>query len=233
MDTMGGFMPGDREAPSARREFIGRLGVIAVAASAPKLATARRDSESAVGSPWDMSWVDRVMLAKYRVVFDANNIADGFALNLAADFLDTCHEVYGTRDDEARAVIVMRQLGTQMAFNDDLWDRYAIGEERKINDPSTHKPARRNPFWRAAPGTSGMMAESTVEALVARGAIVLVCNRAAMNIASSMAERTKRDVEEVRKDVRAGLVPGALLMPNGIFALIRAQNAGCAFMRGA
>ena len=54
-----------------------------------------------------------------------------------------------------------------------------------------------------------------------------------MNYASGFAEKTKRNIEEVRADVRLGLVPGALLMPDGIFALIRAQNAGCAFMRGA
>jgi intracellular sulfur oxidation DsrE/DsrF family protein len=41
-----------------------------------------------------------------------------------------------------------------------------------------------------------------------------------------------RDVEEVQKDVRANLVPGAILVPSGIYALIRAQNAGCAYMPG-
>jgi hypothetical protein len=54
-----------------------------------------------------------------------------------------------------------------------------------------------------------------------------------MNWATSAAERTKRDVEEVKNDVRNGLVPGAILMPTGVFALVRAQNAGCAYMRGA
>jgi intracellular sulfur oxidation DsrE/DsrF family protein len=27
-------------------------------------------------------------------------------------------------------------------------------------------------------------------------------------------------------------VPGAILVPSGIYALIRAQNAGCAYMQG-
>ena len=45
-------------------------------------------------------------------------------------------------------------------------------------------------------------------------------------------ERMKKDVEQVRSEVRAGLVPGATLMPTGIFALVRAQNAGCAYMKG-
>jgi hypothetical protein len=36
----------------------------------------------------------------------------------------------------------------------------------------------------------------------------------------------------VQSEVRAGLVPGAILMPTGVFALVRAQNAGCAYMKG-
>jgi hypothetical protein len=38
--------------------------------------------------------------------------------------------------------------------------------------------------------------------------------------------------DEVRAELRANLVPGAILVPSGIYALIRAQNAGCAFMPG-
>jgi intracellular sulfur oxidation DsrE/DsrF family protein len=64
-----------------------------------------------------------------------------------------------------------------------------------------------------------------------RGLTVLVCNRAAMNMAHSFAEKYKLDVEKVREEVRNGLIPGALLMPNGIFAIVRAQNAGCAYLK--
>ena len=60
----------------------------------------------------------------------------------------------------------------------------------------------------------------------------LVCNRASMNWARSAAERTKKDLEQVQNEVRNGLVPGATLMPTGVFALVRAQNAGCAYMKG-
>jgi len=226
----------DHEASSPRRQFLEQLGVMAVAVSAPRYVSPESppvEPEHSPQSPWDMSWVERVTAAKYRAVFDANNIADGFALDLAVDFMDKFKEVYNTRDEETRAVVVMRQLGTPMALKDELWERYAIGEERKITDPATKAPARRNPFYRAAPGMSADVAASKLENLLARGLIVLVCNRAAMNFASSLAEKTKRNIEEVRADVRLGLVPGALLMPDGIFALIRAQNAGCAFMRGA
>jgi intracellular sulfur oxidation DsrE/DsrF family protein len=40
-------------------------------------------------------------------------------------------------------------------------------------------------------------------------------------------------VDEVRAEFRANLVPGATLVPNGVYGVIRAQNAGCAYMPGA
>ena len=41
-----------------------------------------------------------------------------------------------------------------------------------------------------------------------------------------------RDPEAVKAEWRENLIPGAILVPSGIYALIRAQNAGCAFMPG-
>jgi intracellular sulfur oxidation DsrE/DsrF family protein len=202
----------------SRREFLGTLGVAFSVAGAAALP---RESIASPGAAagWDMSWADRVAKAPYKAVFDSPTLSDGSALDLAAGIQDNFKDAYDT-DENVRMVIVMRQLGQVMAFNDDLWDRYGIGEDRKIIDPVTKQPAQRNPFTKA------------LDALHARGAIFLVCNRASMNFAASAAERTKRDVEQVRAEVRSGLVPGATLMPTGVFALVRAQNAGCAYMRG-
>src|SRR5437879_4616735 len=164
---------------------------------------------------------------------DENERADGFARDLAGRFMDQFRGVYGTRDEETRAVIVARQLGAPLAFGDSLWARYEIGAETHVNDPTTHAPARRNPFWSAPAESPRAHDRSTLDALLGRGVTLLLCNIAAMNWAARLAQKLERDVEETRNQVRNGLVPGAILVPSGIFALIRAQNAGCAFMRGA
>jgi hypothetical protein len=52
------------------------------------------------------------------------------------------------------------------------------------------------------------------------------------NFAGGMARKYQRDPEAVKAEWRENLVPGAILVPSGIFALIRAQNAGCAYMPG-
>ena len=75
-----------------------------------------------------------------------------------------------------------------------------------------------------------IMADPALEAR-ARGLTILVCNRALMNTARSHAERVKANVEQVQAEFRAELVPGAIVMPNGIFSLVRAQNAGCAYLK--
>jgi len=209
-----------------RRDFFCRLGAGTAVLSAgafrsPLDAEELRSTEQAVSQGvWDMSWVDKIKRAEYKSVFDSPALADGAAIDLASGIWNDFKTVYGS-DDVARMVIIMRQLGQVMGFNDTLWEKYAIGEERKVNDAATKQPAKRNP--RA----------SELDTLRERGAIFLVCNRASMNWANAAAERMKRNLEEVKNDVRNNLVPGAILMPTGVFALVRAQNAGCAYMRGA
>lgn len=218
--------------PSRRREFLGQLGAMALVAGAPARVVARSIRQPEAGrSPWDMSWVERITAAPYKVVLDSQKLDDGAALDYAADIMNTFREVYNGPDTQTRVVVVMRRLGVPMALKDELWDRYAIGEDQKVNDPITKAPAKRNPWLHAAPNAPSYEVDSKLESLMPRGLTVLVCNRAAMNWASGFAEKFKVDVEKVRNEVRSGLIPGALLMPNGIFAIVRAQNAGCAYLK--
>lgn len=222
--------------PQARREFLAQLGVatamLAGSAGAVPLTSQPGDPRpTSQGTKWDTSWIDQLANVPYRVVFDASNISDGFALDLTGTFLDHYHEVHGTADSQTRAVIVMRQLGTPLALGDAIWDKFALGEELKINDRTTRQPARRNPFLKAA-SPSGSP-DTSLETLRARGTIFLLCNIAMNNWSSRHAEMSSRSVDDVREEVRANLVPGTIVVPSGIFAIIRAQNAGCAFMRGA
>ena len=219
----------DDQAPPPRREFLERLGIIAVAASMPSVAGAEVRRRRTAASGWDMSWVERVSAVPYKAVVDTTKIGDD-ELATALDLMDTFHEVYPT--DEMRVIVVLRHYAAAMGLNDAMWDRYAIGEERSVTDPATKAPAKRNPYLRAtADAKEAWERNSRIEPLVARGVIFLVCNRATMGLASTLAKKANKPVEDVKADLRANIIPGATLMPNGIFALIRAQNAGCAFYR--
>jgi intracellular sulfur oxidation DsrE/DsrF family protein len=213
---------------TSRRSFITTLGAGA-AASLLDVNELRAGSSAANRSAWDTSWIDRLKSAEFRVVFNASEIADGVAMDYVSTFYHDFHEAHGTPDSALRPVVVFRRLGTEMAFNDAMWERYAIGESNKITDSATKAPAKRNVFWKTASGAPG---DTKIETLQSRGMISLVCNVATENVGRRYAAKFQRDVTEVQNELKANLVPGAILVPSGIYALIRAQNAGCAWMPG-
>lgn len=208
-------MSTDDSRSTDRRHFLTQFG----AASAMLMAGGGALAEPAPSGPWDLSWVDKLASAKYKVVFDVSPApTDAYGPDHAAAFLDQFHEVYGTRDDETRAVLVFRQLGTAIALNNSMWQRYPVDEKRKAN-----------PFLKRPDGKSEM--GDDLEALAGRGVILLVCNIALGNVVRSLARSTSKEVADVRADAEKNLVPGTIIVPSGVFALIRAQNAGCAYMR--
>lgn len=215
---------------TGRRDFLTQLSVLATAMALDpdELSAAPMQGDS----PWDTSWIERLASAQYRVVFNASEISDGAAMNYASTFLDHFHDVHATGDRQTRPVIVFRRLGTQMAFSDVLWDRYGIGEELKITDSATHAPARRNVFWKARDGAPAEESGTKLESLQRRGLISLVCNVSLTSWSRRTAERAQKSADALLAEVRNNLVPGAIVVPSGIYALIRAQNAGCAFMPG-
>src|SRR5437762_650966 len=136
-----------------RRQFIAQLGVVAaaLAVDADELRAASLPTHGS--SPWDTSWIEKVAGAQYRVVFNGNDIGDGAVRDFVSSFMGDFHDLHGTTDVQTRAVVVFRRLGTEMGFNDTMWDKYAIGADRKINDPVTKAAARRNVFWHSASGS--------------------------------------------------------------------------------
>ena len=217
-----------------RREFLGHLGVTSAAVLGTRalpLDAAVLPERRAPTEPWDMSWLERLKSATYRAVIDASTLEEGYAADLASGLIDTFHEVHSTSDDQVRIVIVARRGGTPLVLGDAVWEKFPLGEDTKMNDRDG-APYRRNPFYRPRPGASPESAATKLESLQKRGVILLVCNIALNNWIRGLAERTKRDTEEVKKEVFANLVPGTTVMPSGVFALMRAQNAGCAYMRG-
>lgn len=200
-----------------RRDFLTQLGALTTMAT---FDAGEPKASASEGGKWDTSWIPALASAQYRVVFNAEDIAYGAAMDYAETFLDHFHEAHGTSDAQTRPVIVFRRLGTPMALDDVLWDRYGIGEDSKVDDSRTHAPAKRNIY------------KQRIETLRQRGLISLVCNIALGNWSARAAKRSNRKVEEVLAEARANLVPGTIIVPSGIYALIRAQNAGCAFMPG-
>jgi len=238
---MARLMTGE-ENRSSRREFVTKAGRLASAVSLTTLITpvegfaapVRTSPASIVAGDWDLSWLGLLATATDRAVFDWPSLgdpADPAVLYYVVRYLDNCEAVYARQKYQARAVVNIRTQAVAAALNDATWERYALGTEYSVNDPTTHKAAVRNPFWHRAPDPSPGVVLPTLGDLLARGSIILVCDFALGHLAERIAERTRRQPDELHRELRNGFVPGAFGVPSGIYGLAKAQNAGCAFVR--
>jgi hypothetical protein len=243
----------DAESPTNRRRFIAAVAGGTAALAASGFSARELLAQGGSGIPnypppqggWDVSWVARVERAKHREVFDAPEVADGMALNHASLYLRGYADVYQTTDADMAAVIVYRHQGIPAVLNDDMWSRLKLGERTKVKDPATNEFALRNPYLKLKPadaaaplapapeggGGGGNAPLSGLDSLIARGVIVLCCNLALMRHGGMLARAENMSVENARAAVIAALVPGVIRLPSGIFAVARAQEAGCHFVR--
>ena len=59
----------------------------------------------------------------------------------------------------------------------------------------------------------------------------LGCNAAFNAFAWETAQRVKGDRTAIYEEFKANLLPGVILQPNGVYATLRAQQAGCVYIR--
>ena len=229
---------------NSRRDFVLNVGRLASVAAVTACITPQGAQASALpgatprsGGDWDLSWLDRLAGATDRAVFDwpdPGDASDPTVLEIAARYLDGCAAAYGSHPYQARVVLNIRHRAVPNALNDAAWERFSLGAESGVKDPGTGQPAVRNPFWRRAANVragSEAMSLPTLEELMQRGAIVLVCNLALTHLASRLASKMNRSADDVHRELRGAFFPGSYAVPSGIFGLARAQNAGCAYMR--
>jgi hypothetical protein len=233
-------------AASPRREFLGRLATAAAALAATACVSGAGGVAVAAPAPvpdapklppmpplpaleFDDAWTNK-LTGKYRAVFDSPEIEDGTAVFNAYSFMKGFEDMYTLSDANVNAVVVIRHRAIPMILDDELWDRYKLGEYAKVKDPTTNKWALRNPFWAPDPKDTSSTAYA-LETLVKRGLIVLGCALATRGFAGILASRTKDKPDAVFDELRRHLIPTAILQPSGIFAVMRAQVSGCHYMR--
>jgi hypothetical protein len=214
----------------SRREFLDRVGAASVVAALPG-SLPFSSAKPVDPSDWDLSWVKLLKDASDRAVVDAPGTSD-FPLQLATRFLDNCDAAYGVGKHSARVVLNLRTRGIAIGMGDQLWERFSLGTEYDIKERSGSAPpvATHNPFLSVPAGSTPSF--GAINDLLARKAILLVCDFAMGHLAERLAAKASLKSEEVHQALRAGLLPGAYAVPSGIFGLAKAQNSGCAFISG-
>lgn len=210
-----------------RRHFLGQLGGMSAMAAFGGAKVSPSPIHATASPEWDLSWIARVQKAKHRAVFDAPS--PGVVLDLAARYIANVRTVYGNDPGDICAVLNIRTRAVSMALNDSIWQKYALGEDAKVNDPATGAPTRRN-LDLHTPDSEVAQGRGSLQSLGKDGAIILVCDFALGHLAGRLAPKANAEKEPVLAEMRASLVPGAVLVPSGIFGAAQAQNAGCAFI---
>jgi intracellular sulfur oxidation DsrE/DsrF family protein len=212
-----------------RRSFLGRLtagtmAVIGVSAAVPRTLTSESLLESGPGAD---DWLAG-LAGTHRQFFDAVSVNDGFPFSFAMTFMNTIGDTYKVSDKDINAIVGLRHFAIPLAFNDDVWAKYKLGEMFKVNDPATKAPATRNPYAYAKPGEL-LFPGMAYEKLQARGVRFTCCN-VALNVISGMAaDHAGVSKETARQEWLTGMFKGVTVVPSGVLAVNRAQKKGCTY----
>ncbi len=210
-----------------RRAFLGSVAIGGATVVAGRQLSTHAQNTSPVSSSSVVGdqWVAKIN-GKHRQVFDAVNPSKGWGVAFALNYLDSAEEFEHLTDKDFSAVVVMRHFAMPLAVNDAIWKKYKIGEVIGVTDPKTNAPATRNIFYNNIPLRPGL----TYEKMIAeRGVIIVVCNMALKVVSGMAADKVGLPKEEAEQDFLNGLFQGTDIAPSGVYAVNRAQEAGCTY----
>jgi hypothetical protein len=224
---------------TTRREFLDHLAVGAAALGGLPLAlgasTGALHAASApprTSSDWDLSWPGK-LTGKHKAVFDVPEVDSGYGVWRASIWAKQYQNVLGIPASDLSAAVVLRHNGIVLAMQQPFWDKYGIGKVKKVVHPVTLEPTDRNPALLSS-SRGDLPADFDALALdkfIARGGVALACDLALQDCIALIQAKDKVSAEAARKQAIDMLVPGVILQPSGVFAVIRAQEAGCTYVR--
>jgi hypothetical protein len=218
----------EQEHATQRRAFLGGLATGAAAlATGIGLTPLELGAAEAEAFAEPDAWLAGIK-GQHKQYFDAVSVNDGFALAYAMNYMNTMGETYKITDNQLTAVVGLRHFSIPLAFNNEIWRKYRLGEFTKANDSATKAPALRNPYAYAKEGEL-MFPGMALEKLMARGAVVTVCNVALTILSGLAAQAAGLPKEKAKAEWTAGMFKGVHIVPSGVLAVGRAQEKGCTY----
>lgn len=222
-----------------RRSFLSRFGLGLTAGGAAIAGSAvGAQTTASNGSPWQParhpgdSWL-QTLPGKHRFIFDSTSPeAVNLALTFANNYFTANETGYGLKDGDLAVVVVMRHAATPFAYNDAIWGKYGapITQRTKYNDPATNQPPKVN-LYNVKSADTGAGGRRTLDALIARGVHLAVCQMSTRNYAGTIAMATGGKADAIFDELAASLVSAhAHLVPAGIVTVNRAQELGYSYV---
>ena len=216
-----------------RRGFVKTVAAGAAALIAGKAAIAGAESSRRIdsNSPASDEWVKRIH-GKHRQVVDITLPNSGFAPVFALNFIDS-YKSMGVPESELTSVLSYRHFAMPLLLNDSVWAKYPIAEIIGVTDPKTGAPAKRNIFRDSILLHPGLTYEQILAGQATKATIIVTACGVALNALSGMtAGKIGANAAAVKADWIAGLIPGVVLVPSGVYAISRAQESGCTYCFG-
>ncbi len=218
-----------------RREFLEQLTATAMLGAMPLSAIKPAELlalSQAVPEEFDLSWTEKLKGKKHKACFDCVEPEGGIGIWRAHMWEAQYQGVLHVSPADTRTVLILRHEAAVLALKQEMWDRYDIGAESKITHPITQAGTKRNPaLMTAADGLPEMVASWSLPKFQEKGGIVLACGAALRFWSPNVAKKDGVSDEEAYKRTVAGLLPGVYLQPSGVFAAVKAQEDGCAYVR--
>lgn len=216
-----------------RREFLERTASAALLGAMPFSLTPTAAALTVPTSDeWDVTWDNR-LTGKHKAVFDVPEVESGYGVWRASIWARQYVEVLGAKPNEVSTALILRHNGIVLAMQQSFWDKYKIGETKKVTHPITLQPTDRNPAMLSS--ARGEVPEqfdaAALDKFLSRGNIALACNLALADCVELIKTKDGVSDEEASKRARAYLIPGVILQPSGVFAAVKAQQAGCHYVR--
>jgi hypothetical protein len=220
-----------------RREFLGTLSASAMLGTLPLSEIRFADVLAAEESQqareeFDMSWTAKVAGKKHKACFDCAEIEGGTGPLRASLWENQYVSTLGADRADIMTVMVLRHNAAVLGLTQEMWDKYGIGAQKGVKNFMTDKETDRNPvLMTAADGVPANIEAMLLKPFLSRGGIVLVCGVALRNWSGTIATKDGVSRDEAYKRTVAGLVPGAVVQPSGVFAAVRAGQEGCSYVR--
>jgi len=166
-------------------------------------------------------------------VFDVPEIDSGYGVWRATIWAKQYADVLKAPPQEMSSALVLRHNGIALAMTQAVWDTYGVAKKSTVIHPITEKPTDRNPALLSSSRNEvpEQMDDVALDKYLARGGIALACNLALSDMIALVTAKDGGTPEAARRTAIAGMVPGVILQPSGVFAALHAQDAGCKYLR--
>lgn len=225
---------------TTRSEFLS-AGV--AAAAIPQVAAASPAPKSSAAPPspsphpsfpplhFDVSAFDTVLNvpATHKHLFASAKLNGGLILDAARNTVDAYRDI-GVSPKDVQPVLVFYHFSSVLGFSDTIWNEYFIplqpkgtqlGEAAKDFASVYDGKTRGNPCLH----NTGKSGDTSIEGLIAdANARFFVCNNATKYFAGYAASKLKLDPLVVYANMASNLVPNAMLVPAGVWAICAVQE---------